>query len=105
MNKSQLRRLARDYATGRLDHDEYVRMRGELIDAIVVGETSIEYLKRINPKWRVFLAVEGAQDEWEGITELQWHFRPDMFLKLNNAFGLTSKAEDWAPEVGIMMSF
>ena len=42
MNKSQLRRLARDYATGRLDHDEYVRMRGKLIDAIVAGETSIE---------------------------------------------------------------
>lgn len=42
MNKSQLRRLARDYATGRLDHDEYVRMRGKLIDAIVAGETFIE---------------------------------------------------------------
>jgi hypothetical protein len=74
-------------------------------DETEVGETAIEYLKRINPKWRVFLAVEGAQDEWEGITELQWHFRPNMFLKLNSAFGLTSKAEDWAPEVGIMFSF
>ena len=74
-------------------------------DETEFGETAVEYLKRINPNWRVFLAVEGFQDEWEGITELQWHFRPNMFLKLNNAFGLTSKAEDWAPEVGIMMSF
>lgn len=70
-----------------------------------LGEAAIEYLKRINPKWRVFLAVEGVQDEWECIPEIQWHFRPNMFLKLNSAFGLTSKATDWAPEVGIMMSF
>jgi len=74
-------------------------------DETELGETAIEYLKRINPNWRIFLAIEGAQDEWEGITELQWHFRPNMFLKLNNAFGLTSKAEDWAPEVGIMFLF
>jgi hypothetical protein len=42
MNRSQLRRLARDYATGRLEYDEYVRERGELIDGIVSGETAIE---------------------------------------------------------------
>jgi septal ring-binding cell division protein DamX len=42
MNKSQLRRLARDYASGRVEHDEYLRMRGTLIDAIVTGEVSIE---------------------------------------------------------------
>jgi hypothetical protein len=41
MNKSQVRRLARDYASGRLAHDEYVAMRGALIDAIVTGETAI----------------------------------------------------------------
>jgi hypothetical protein len=74
-------------------------------DETEFGETAVEYLKRINPKWRVFLAVEGEQDEWEGIAELQWHFRPNMFLKLNNAVGLTPKADDWAPEVGIMFIF
>ncbi|NIQ52098.1 MAG: hypothetical protein GWN71_01075, partial [Gammaproteobacteria bacterium] len=42
MNRSQLRRMARDYATGRLDHDEYMRRRGELIDGIVAGEIPIE---------------------------------------------------------------
>jgi hypothetical protein len=74
-------------------------------DTTELGEAAIEYLKRINPSWRIFLGIEGAQDEWEGITELQWHFRPGMFLKLNNAFGLSSKAPDWAPEIGVMFSF
>jgi glycerophosphoryl diester phosphodiesterase len=42
MNRSQLRRLAKNYATGRLAHDEYVRLRDELIDGIVAGEIVIE---------------------------------------------------------------
>lgn len=42
MNKSQLRRLAKDYAAGRLDDHGYMQARGELIDAIVAGEVSIE---------------------------------------------------------------
>ena len=28
-----------------------------------------------------------------------------MFVKINNGLGLTSKATDWAPEVGIVFSF
>jgi hypothetical protein len=42
MKNSQLRRLAKDYAAGRLDYDEYTRERGELIDAIVAGDITIE---------------------------------------------------------------
>ena len=42
MNKSQLRHLARDYATGRVEHDEYLRTRGALIDAIVAGDIAID---------------------------------------------------------------
>ncbi len=42
MNRSQLRRLAKDYATGRLAYDEYARLRDELIDGIVTGEIAIE---------------------------------------------------------------
>jgi len=49
--------------------------------------------------------VEGDQDEVEQITEAQWFLRPNIYLKLNNSFGLTSKATDWAPEVGVMVSF
>jgi hypothetical protein len=48
--------------------------------------------------------VEGTQDELELITEAQWHITDRIFVKLNNALGITSKATDWAPEIGIMFS-
>lgn len=70
-----------------------------------LGEFAVEYLKRLSPAWRVFLGVEGTQDEIELITEAQWHITDSIFLKLNNAFGITSKATDWAPEIGIMFRF
>ncbi len=41
MNKSQLRKLAREHALGRLDDDEYRERRRSLIDAIVGGEVAI----------------------------------------------------------------
>lgn len=70
-----------------------------------IGEYAVEYMKRLSPAIRVFAGVEGSQDEVELITEAQWFLRRDIFLKLNNAFGLTSKATDWAPEIGLMFSF
>lgn len=70
-----------------------------------LGEVALEYLKRLSRSWRVYLGVEGSQDEAELITEAQWHLSPRTFIKLNNAFGVTSKATDWAPEVGVMFSF
>ncbi|MGI9078730.1 MAG: hypothetical protein ACR2G6_15585 [Gemmatimonadaceae bacterium] len=73
--------------------------------SVGLGEFALEYLKRISPALRVFAAVEGAQDEIELITEAQWFLRPNIVLKLNNAFGVTSKATDWAPEIGLMFSF
>jgi hypothetical protein len=69
-----------------------------------LGEVAVEYLKRLSPAWRVYLGVEGTQDEFELITEAQWHISRNVFVKLNNAFGITSKATDWAPEVGIMFA-
>ncbi len=42
MNKSQLRRLAKDYASGRLEYEDYVRERADLIDGIVAGSIAIE---------------------------------------------------------------
>lgn len=54
---------------------------------------------------RLFGAVEGSEDEVELITEAQWFLRPNVFLKLNNAVGITSKATGWAPEIGVMWSF
>lgn len=70
-----------------------------------LGEYALEYLKRLSPAWRVYLGVEGAQDEVELIPEVQWHFTDSIFLKLNSAVGITAKATDWAPEIGIMFSF
>jgi len=69
-----------------------------------VGEYAIEYLKRLSSFWRIYAGIEGEQDEVELITEAQLHFSKSVFLKLNNSFGLTPKATDWAPEVGIMFS-
>jgi hypothetical protein len=72
---------------------------------VEVGEYAVEYVKRLSPAWRVYAGVEGSQDEVELITEAQWYITDSIRIKLNNAFGLTSKATDWAPEVGIMFSF
>jgi hypothetical protein len=70
-----------------------------------LGEYAVEYLKRLSPAWRLYLAVEGTQDEVELIPEVQWHVSDSIFIKFNSAVGLTSKATDWAPEVGVVFSF
>ncbi len=67
-----------------------------------LGEYALEYLKRISPAWRLYLGVEGSEDELELIPEAQWHINDRIFIKFNSAFGLTPKATDWAPEIGIM---
>jgi hypothetical protein len=72
---------------------------------LALGEYAVEYLKRLSSSWRVYLGVEGTEDEVELITEAQWHLADSIFLKLNNAFGITSKATDWAPEIGFLFSF
>lgn len=69
------------------------------------GEAAIEYLRRVSSRLRLFAAVEGAEDEFELITEAQIFLRRNIVLKPNNAVGLTSKAPGWAPEVGLMFWF
>jgi len=69
------------------------------------GEYAVEYLKRLSQTWRIYLGVEGTQDEVEFITEVQLFFTDNIYLKLNNGIGITSKATDWAPEIGVMFSF
>jgi hypothetical protein len=68
------------------------------------GEYALEYLKRLSSRLLLYTGVEGVQDEVEWISELQVRLSRYATIKLNNAFGLTSKATDWAPEVGIMFS-
>jgi hypothetical protein len=69
-----------------------------------LGEYAIEFLKRLSPKWRAYVGLEGNTDELELITEAQWHLSPSVFVRLNSGFGLTSKATDWSPEIGIVFS-
>lgn len=70
-----------------------------------LGEYALEYLKRVSSRLRVFGSLEGSEDEVELITEAQVFLAPNVLLKLNNGFGLTSKATDWAPEIGLMIAF
>jgi len=70
-----------------------------------LGEYAVEYLKRVSPKWRLYLGIEGSSDELSLITEAQWHVTRNIFVRLNNGLGLTSKATDWTPEVGVVFTF
>jgi hypothetical protein len=69
------------------------------------GEYAFEYLRRLTERVRVFAAIEGSEDEVELITEAQLSLGQHVILKVNNAFGVTSKAPDWAPEVGLLIAF
>ncbi len=69
------------------------------------GEYAIEYVKVLSDHCRMYLGIEGAEDEAELITEFQWHINERMYMKLNHAFGITSKAADFAPEYGVLLIF
>lgn len=69
------------------------------------GEYAFEYLKRISPKWRIVATLEGETDEVSLIGEAQWSFSRFAMLKLNCGVGLTQKAPDIAPEVGVLFRF
>jgi hypothetical protein len=69
------------------------------------AEYAVEYLKRVSPKWRLVLAMEGEEDETALIGEVQIQIAPRALLKLNNGVGITSKAPDIAPEVGVAFTF
>jgi hypothetical protein len=72
--------------------------------AIEPAEYAIEYVRRLSSRWRVYSGVEGDQDEVELIGEAQWHFSQRAYLRLNTAYGLTSKATDWSPDVGLVFA-
>jgi len=69
------------------------------------GEFAVDYIKRTSDKWRWVASLEGESDELSLIGEAQWSFAPHAYLKVNNGFGLTQKAPDIAPEIGVMISF
>lgn len=69
------------------------------------GEFAVEYLKRTSDRWRFVGTLEGESDEISLIGEAQLFLGPRAFVKLNCGFGLTEKAPDLAPEVGILFQF
>ena len=70
-----------------------------------LGEYAVEYLKRVSKIFRFYVGVEGSQDEVELIADMQFHVMQNAFIRINNAIGVTSKATDYAPEVGILFHF
>jgi hypothetical protein len=72
---------------------------------VVLGEYDLEYLKKFTKLWSEALSLEGEEDEVALIVEAQLHFSSHVFMKINNGFGLTSKAPDIAPELGIVFAF
>lgn len=48
---------------------------------------------------------EGNLDEVELAVECQVHLNKHVYLKIGSGFGITPKATDIAPEIGVMMKF
>ena len=38
------------------------------------------------------------------ITEAQWHLTRNIFIRFNQELGLTSRATDWEPQLGILFT-
>jgi hypothetical protein len=70
-----------------------------------VGEYAFEYLRRVSARFRVYAGIEGSEDEVELIGEAQVFLTPKLVLKMGSGFGVTPKATDWAPEIGLMFAF
>lgn len=69
-----------------------------------LGETELGWLRRVSPKWRVYVGLEGGgTDELSLITEAQRRLAPYATLKMNLGIGLAN-ATDWAPEIGVMFA-
>jgi hypothetical protein len=71
----------------------------------VPGEYALEYLKKLSEFFRFGIVFEGSQDEASVITDLQFHISKKVFIRLNNGFGISSKATDFTPEIGILFHF
>lgn len=72
---------------------------------VELGEYAVEYLKRLSPLWRVFAAVEGEDDELSFVVGARSRLARNVDLVFGSGFGLSEKAEDFAPEIGLIFSF
>ncbi len=96
--------LIRGYGWGTMTLRAAVQYEGGSTSQIDLGEYALEVLRRVSPSVRLYAGLEGTQDELGLIAEVQWQVHDNVIIKLNNSVGLTSKATDWAPEVGILFT-
>jgi hypothetical protein len=94
--------LIRGFRWGTITVRAAVEQAGGVVD---FGEYAIEYYKRLSKRLGVYAGIEGTQDELEVISEVQLWLSDTVRFKINSAFGLTTKATGWAPEIGLMISF
>jgi hypothetical protein len=94
--------LIRGFRWGTITIRTAVEQAGGVFD---FGEYAVEYYKRLSKRFAIYTGIEGSQDEIEYIAEVQWWLSDSIRFKINSAFGITSKATDWAPEIGLMISF
>jgi len=94
--------MIRGFRWGTITVRTAIEQAGGVLD---FGEYAVEYYKRLSKSFGVYTGIEGSQDEIEWIAEIQWWLSKTVRFKINNAVGLTSKATDWAPEIGLMISF
>jgi len=80
---------------------KYDRGEGE----VELSEYAIEYLKRVSDNFRWVATLEGEDSDVSLIFETQWHITDSAFLKIGSGFGVTGKAEEFSPEMGVMFSF
>ncbi len=49
--------------------------------------------------------LEGSEDEVSLVPEIQWFITQSVLLKASTGIGVSSKATDFASEIGVMFSF
>jgi hypothetical protein len=96
--------VTRGFLWGTLTARASVLYEGASDTKLAFGEYGVEYLKRLSRSWRVFAAVQGAEDEVTLITEAQWHLTRHVFLRFNQELGLTRNATDWEPQLGVLFT-
>ena len=96
--------IIRGFKWGTLNARVSIAYDGEE-NKVELGEYALEYLKRVNDRWRFVATLEGEEDEVSVIGEAQLTLRPGAVLKLNSGFGVTKKAADFAPEIGVLFTF
>ena len=96
--------VTRGFTWGTLTARASVLYEGGSDTKFASGEYAVEYLKRLSPSWRVFAAVQGAEDEITVVTEGQWHLNRYVFIRFNQEIGLTRNATGWEPQLGILFT-